>query len=107
HKFEAHYTDTLIAPYPTRRDVYDARSPIHFVDRLRCPMIFFQGLEDKIVPPSQAECMVAALRGKGTAVEYHAFEGEQHGFRRAEPTGPCPRSDFQFSGRVSGFTAAP
>jgi len=84
HKFEARYLDGLVGPYPERRDLYRERSPIHFVDRLRVPIAFFQGAEDAIVPPDQAEAMVAALRGKGIPVQYLLFDGEQHGFRRAD-----------------------
>jgi len=84
HKFESRYNDTLIGPYPEARDVYVARSPIHFTDRLSCPIILFQGLEDKVVPPNQSEMMAEAARKKGLKVKYVAFEGEQHGFRKAE-----------------------
>jgi dipeptidyl aminopeptidase/acylaminoacyl peptidase len=84
HKFESRYLDGLIGPYPERRDLYVERSPIHFTDRLACPMILFQGLEDKVVPPNQAEKMVEAVRAKKLPVAYLAFEGERHGFRKAE-----------------------
>ncbi len=84
HKFESRYLDRLIGPYPERRDLYVERSPIYHAGRLECPVIFFQGLEDVVVPPNQAEMMVAALRSKGVPVAYVPFEGEQHGFRRAE-----------------------
>src|SRR5262249_47251232 len=84
HKFESHYEECLVGPYPARRDLYRARSPLHFTDRLSCPVIFFQGLEDKVVPPNQAETMVAALQAKGLPVAYVPFADEQHGFRRAE-----------------------
>ena len=84
HKFESRYLDRLIGPYPERRDLYVERSPVHHVDLLECPVIFFQGLEDEIVPPNQAEAMVAALQAKGLPVAYLAYEGEQHGFRKAE-----------------------
>jgi dipeptidyl aminopeptidase/acylaminoacyl peptidase len=84
HKFEARYNDTLIGPYPEARDVYRARSPIHFTDRLSCPIILFQGLEDKVVPPNQSEMIYDAARKKGLKVKYVTFEGEQHGFRKAE-----------------------
>ena len=84
HKFEARYNDSLIGPYPEARDVYVARSPIHFTDRLSCPIILFQGLEDKVVPPNQSEMMADAVRKKGLNVKYVTFEGEQHGFRKAE-----------------------
>lgn len=84
HKFESRYNETLIGPYPDQKDVYVARSPIHFTDRLSCPIILFQGLEDKVVPPNQSEMMADAARKKGLTVKYVAFEGEQHGFRKAE-----------------------
>src|SRR5581483_8858238 len=80
HKFEAKYTQRLVGPWPASRDLYIERSPIHHTDRLSAPVIFFQGLDDKIVPPNQAEMMVEALRKKGLPVAYVAFEGEQHGF---------------------------
>ncbi|MGH8587195.1 MAG: S9 family peptidase, partial [Gammaproteobacteria bacterium] len=83
HKFESRYLERLIGPYPERADLYRARSPIHAVERLACPVIFFQGLEDRVVPPAQAEKMVQALRNKKLPVAYLAFPGEQHGFRQA------------------------
>lgn len=83
HKFEAHYLNGLVAPYPEGEEVYRARSPIHHIDKLACPVIFLQGLEDKIVPPSQAEAMVDALKAKGIRTEYVTFADEAHGFRRA------------------------
>jgi dipeptidyl aminopeptidase/acylaminoacyl peptidase len=84
HKFESRYNDSLIGPYPAARDVYYARSPIHFTDRLSCPIILFQGLDDKVVPPNQSAMMADTLRKKGLKVKYVTFEGEQHGFRKAE-----------------------
>jgi dipeptidyl aminopeptidase/acylaminoacyl peptidase len=84
HKFESRYLEWLVAPYPERRDVFVQRSPIHHVDGIDKPLIVFQGLEDRIVPPNQAEMIVKALRDKGIRVVYVPFEGEQHGFRRAE-----------------------
>jgi dipeptidyl aminopeptidase/acylaminoacyl peptidase len=84
HKFESRYLDRLIGPYPERRDLYLARSPINHADRLSAPVIFFQGDEDRIVPPDQTEKMVAAIRAKGLPVAYLLFAGEQHGFRKAE-----------------------
>jgi dipeptidyl aminopeptidase/acylaminoacyl peptidase len=106
HKFESRYIDRLVAPYPEGRDVYQERSPIHHVDRLSCPVIFLQGLEDKIVPPNQAEEMVSALRRKGIPVAYLAFEGEQHGFRRAENIKRAMEAEFYFYSRVFGFEPA-
>jgi dipeptidyl aminopeptidase/acylaminoacyl peptidase len=106
HKFESRYTDWLVGPYPERKDLYVARSPVNFPDRLSCPVIFFQGLEDKVVPPSQAESMVAALRAKGLAAPYHAFPGEQHGFRRADTIRAVYQAELGFYGEVFGFTPA-
>lgn len=103
HKFESHYLDRMIGPYPERRDLYRERSPIHFVDRISCPMIFFQGLEDKVVPPSQAELMVNALREKGLPVAYIPFEGEQHGFRRAKNIKKSLDVELYFYSRIFGF----
>jgi len=84
HKFESRYNDSLIGPYPDARETYVERSPIHFTDRLSCPIILFQGLDDKVVPPNQSEMMAEAVRKKGIKVKYVTFEGEQHGFRKAE-----------------------
>ncbi|MFN2480198.1 MAG: prolyl oligopeptidase family serine peptidase [Pyrinomonadaceae bacterium] len=106
HKFESRYLDRLIAPYPEREDIYRARSPINFTDGLSCPVIFFQGLEDKVVPPNQAEMMVEALRKKGLPVAYVAFPGEQHGFRRAENIKRSLDGELYFYARVFGFELA-
>lgn len=106
HKFESRYLDRLIGPYPERRDLYYQRAPIHFTDRLNCPVIFFQGLEDKIVPPNQAEMMVAALKAKGLPVAYVPFEGEQHGFRRSENIKRALDGELYFYSRVFGFELA-
>jgi dipeptidyl aminopeptidase/acylaminoacyl peptidase len=106
HKFESRYLDNLIGPYPERRDLYIERSPINFADRLSCPVIFFQGLEDKVVPPNQAEMMVEALRKKGVPVAYVAFEGEQHGFRRAENIKRSLDGELYFYSRVFKFELA-
>ncbi|MFO1058306.1 MAG: S9 family peptidase [Dongiaceae bacterium] len=83
HKFESRYLDWLIGPWPEQAALYRERSPIHHIDRLKAPIAFFQGAEDKVVPPNQAEMMVDALRRKGIPAGYILFEGEQHGFRRA------------------------
>ncbi|MGC9525192.1 MAG: S9 family peptidase [Limnospira sp.] len=106
HKFESRYLDGLIGPYPERRDLYVERSPIHHSDRLSCPMIFFQGLEDKVVPPAQAEKMVEALSAKGLTVEYVTFAEEQHGFRRAENIKRALEDEFRFYTRVFGIADA-
>ena len=84
HKFESRYLDWLIGPYPERSDLYRERSPLTHADRLRRPVIFFQGADDRVVPPNQTELMVEALRRQGIPAGYLLFEGEQHGFRRAD-----------------------
>src|SRR5262249_23575874 len=84
HKFESRYLDWLIGPYPERADLYQERSPIAHAGGLRCPVIFFQGSEDKIVPPNQTEMMVDGVHRQNIPVGYLLFAGEQHGFRRAE-----------------------
>jgi dipeptidyl aminopeptidase/acylaminoacyl peptidase len=104
HKFESRYCEALIAPLAERPEVYVERSPITHADRLRCPVIFFQGLEDKVVPPDQTERLVQALRSKGLPTEYHAFPGEQHGFRRADTRKQVLEAELAFYGRVFGFT---
>ncbi|PSB16180.1 S9 family peptidase [Phormidesmis priestleyi ULC007] len=106
HKFESRYLDSLIGAYPAQKDLYDQRSPISAVDRLACPVIFFQGDEDKIVPPNQAEMMVNALRDKGIPVAYVLFEGEQHGFRKAENIKRALDGEFYFYSRVFKFYPA-
>jgi dipeptidyl aminopeptidase/acylaminoacyl peptidase len=106
HKFEARYLDGLVGPYPERRDLYRERSPIHHIDRISCPVIFLQGLEDKVVLPNQAEMMVDALRRKGIPVAYVPFEGEQHGFRRAESIKRALEAELYFYSQVFGFDLA-
>lgn len=106
HKFESRYTESLVGPYPAQRDIYYQRSPIHFADRLSCPVIFFQGLDDKVVLPGQSELMVQALRDKGVPVAYLPFEGEGHGFRRAENIKRSLDAELYFYGKVFGFTPA-
>jgi len=106
HKFESRYLDRLVGPYPESRDLYVERSPIHHVERLNNPVIFFQGLEDKVVPPNQAETMVEALRNKGIPVAYLPFEGEQHGFRRAENIKRALDAELYFYGCIFGFELA-
>jgi dipeptidyl aminopeptidase/acylaminoacyl peptidase len=106
HKFEARYLDTLVGPYPQRKDLYIERSPVHFVDNITAPLIVFQGLEDKIVPPSQSEIIVESLQRKGLPHAYLAFEGEQHGFRKAETIIRAAEAELYFYGRVFGFSPA-
>ena len=106
HKFESHYLDSLVGPYPERRDLYQERSPIYHVEGLSCPVIFFQGLEDKVVLPNQAEMMVEALHSKGVPVAYVPFEGEQHGFRRSQNIKRALDSELYFYGQIFGFELA-
>jgi dipeptidyl aminopeptidase/acylaminoacyl peptidase len=103
HKFESRYLDRLIGPYPEAQAIYRERSPIHFASRCTVPVILLQGLEDKVVPPAQAEVMVEALRANGVMHEYVAFEGEQHGFRKAESIVRAADAELSFYGRVLGF----
>ena len=100
HKFEARYTDRLIGPWPEARDVYEARSPIHHLDRFDTPLIVFQGLDDKVVPPNQSEMIVEALRAKGVECDYHAYEGEGHGFRNADTIIHQMNAELAFYRRV-------
>jgi dipeptidyl aminopeptidase/acylaminoacyl peptidase len=106
HKFESQYNVKLVGPYPERSDLYHERSPINFVDRISCPMIIFQGLEDKIVTPNQAELMVQALRAKGLPYAYIAFEGEQHGFRRKENIARSMEAELYFYSKIFNFHLA-
>ena len=106
HKFESRYLDGFMGPYPEKKEIYIARSPINFTDRLSCPVIFLQGLEDKVVPPNQAETMVKALRAKGIPVAYLPFEGEQHGFRHAKNIKRALDGELYFYSRVFGFELA-
>ncbi len=106
HKFESRYLDGLIGPYPEARETYYERSPIHFVDRISCPVILLQGKEDPVVPPSQAELMVESLKARGFPVAYVPFEGEQHGFRRAENIKRALESEYYFYSRIFEFEAA-
>ncbi len=103
HKFELHYSDKLIAPYPEGKRVYRERSAINYPDRITAPVIFFQGLEDVVVPPSQAETMVRSLRERGVPVAYIAFAGEQHGFRKAESIERSFEAELYFYSRIFGF----
>jgi dipeptidyl aminopeptidase/acylaminoacyl peptidase len=106
HKFESRYTSDLVAPPPQREQLYRERSPILHTDKLSCPMIFFQGLDDKVVPPAQSESMVQALRSRGIPVAYLAFEGEGHGFRRQENIRRSLEAELLFYAQVFGFEPA-
>ena len=106
HKFEAHYCDTLVGPYPERADLYRDRSAVYFADNLKLPVILFQGLEDKIVPPSQAEEFVAVCQKKKLPYAYVAFEGEQHGFRKKENIRRSIEGELFFLSQIFGFSTA-
>jgi dienelactone hydrolase len=106
HKFESHYTDYLIAPQPQAQALYRQRSPIHHADKLRSPMIFFQGLDDKVVPPPQSEVMVEALRRAGVPVAYLTLEGEGHGFRKLDSIVRTLEAELYFYLRMFGVTPA-
>ena len=84
HKFEARYLDSLVGRYPQELALYRERSPLHHADQLSCPVIFMQGTEDKVVPPAQAQMMAEAMRANDITCEILLFEGEQHGFRKAQ-----------------------
>ncbi len=105
HKFEAHYNEYLIAPQAIAAAIYHQRSPIHHTDKLSKPMIFFQGLDDKVVPPQQSEMMVEALRKRGIPVAYLTLEGEGHGFRKADSIIRTLESELAFYLRIFGLTS--
>jgi dipeptidyl aminopeptidase/acylaminoacyl peptidase len=106
HKFESRYLTDLIAPMPQREALYAERSPVHHAHRMTCPVIFFQGLDDKVVPPAQSESMVAAMRARGVRVAYLSFEGEGHGFRRKESLQRSLEAELSFYAQVFGFAPA-
>jgi dipeptidyl aminopeptidase/acylaminoacyl peptidase len=106
HKFESRYLDGLIGPYPAAKELYVERSPIHFTQRLNCPMILLQGLEDKVVPPDQSQKMFEAVRAKELPVAYIAYEGEQHGFRQAKNIKHSLDSELYFYSKIFKFTLA-
>lgn len=106
HKFESHYNEYLIAPKGQADAVYRQRSPINHTDRLSRPMIFFQGLDDKVVPPQQSQAMVAALQQRGIPVDYVELEGEGHGFRKAENIVRTLEAELDFYQRIFGLNPA-
>jgi dipeptidyl aminopeptidase/acylaminoacyl peptidase len=106
HKFESRYTDALIGPWPEAEAIYEERSPIFHTDLMHTPLILFQGLEDRVVLPAQSEAMAEALRKNGVPFAYLAFEGEQHGFRKAENIKATIEAALYFFGRVAGFEPA-
>lgn len=106
HKFESRYLDRLIGPYPAQAELYRARSPLYFTDKLACPVIFFQGLDDKVVPPNQAEMMFERLKAKGLPVAYVTFAGEGHGFRQAANIKRALEAELYFYACICGFELA-
>jgi dipeptidyl aminopeptidase/acylaminoacyl peptidase len=106
HKFESRYNAWLVGPWPEAEALWRERSPVNFADRIRAPIIILQGLEDAVVPPQQSEIVVDALRANHVPFAYLAFEGEQHGFRRAETEIRCLESELYFYGRILGFEPA-
>ncbi|MEA2622623.1 MAG: hypothetical protein QOH61_1533 [Chloroflexota bacterium] len=106
HKFESRYIDRILAPYPERADLFRQRSPIHYADRIRCPVLVLQGSDDMVVPRAQADRLVEALRGNGIPYAYLLFEGEGHGFRRSENMRRSLAAELSFYGQVLGFTPA-
>jgi dipeptidyl aminopeptidase/acylaminoacyl peptidase len=103
HKFESRYLFSLVGPYPEEAQRYWSRSPINFTDGISCPMLLLQGDEDRVVPPAQAEIMVDALKRKGLPYAYIVFEGEQHGFRKAESNRRALEAELSFYAQVLGF----
>ena len=104
HKFEARYMDSLVGAYPQDKQIYLDRSPLFHTEQLNCPVIFFQGSDDKVVPPNQAEAMVNALQAKGVPVAYVEFKGEGHGFRQADSIQRCLENELSFYAQIFGFT---
>ncbi len=106
HKFESHYLDRMVGPYPAERERYQARSPVFHADGFSCPVLVLQGLDDRVVPPSEAERIVAALAAKGIPHVYLAFPGEDHGFRQSANIIRSAQAELAFYGGVFGFTPA-
>ena len=106
HKFESRYMDSMVGPYPEMKDVYDQRSPIKHAHKLNCPVIFFQGLDDKVVLPAQSEEMFKVVRAKELPTAYLAYEGEGHGFRKAENMKKSLDSELYFYSKVFSFDLA-
>ncbi len=106
HKFEARYLDSLIGPYPEDRPRYVERSPIHHLDQLSAPILLLQGTEDRVVLPAQAEMLAEAARQQHLPVAMIMFEGEGHGFRRADTIKAATEAQIYFLGRILGFEPA-
>ncbi|GBR05169.1 peptidase [Acetobacter oeni] len=106
HKFEARYLDSLVGPWPDAEAVYRERSPLFMADRIRCPVLFLQGLDDRVVPPEQARAMVLALRENAAPCALYEFPGEGHGFRGEATIGQALLLELDFYGQVFGFVPA-
>jgi dipeptidyl aminopeptidase/acylaminoacyl peptidase len=106
HKFESHYDEYLVGPWPEAIELYRERSPVMHADSISDPLLLLQGLDDKVVPPSQSEAIVDALERRGIPYAYIAFAGEGHGFRKAENVKRASEAHLSFLGRVSGFEPA-
>ncbi|MFA0812929.1 prolyl oligopeptidase family serine peptidase [Microbulbifer epialgicus] len=106
HKFESRYLDKLVGPWPAAENIYHERSPINHVEKLGCPVIFFQGMEDKVVPPNQAETMVKALKERGIPVSHITFANEGHGFRSGDSIKMALEGELEFYSRIFGFPLA-
>jgi len=106
HKFESRYLERLVGPYPAMAERYRQRSPVHYLDEVSCPVLVLQGTEDRVVPPSQAEAIVAALAANAIPHAYLAFEGEGHGFRGETAIRAATEARLAFLGAVFGFAPA-
>jgi dipeptidyl aminopeptidase/acylaminoacyl peptidase len=106
HKFESHYDEYLVGPWPAAKDVYRERSPVSHADSISRPLLLLQGLDDKVVPPAQAEVIVDALKERGVPYAYIAYAGEGHGFRKAENVRHALAAHFSFLAQVFGFEPA-
>jgi dipeptidyl aminopeptidase/acylaminoacyl peptidase len=106
HKFESRYLDQVIGPYPERRDLYIERSPINHLAGFSAPLLLLQGLDDPVVPPNQSEMIFKALKSRGIPTAYLAFEGESHGFRKAQNQIRSLQAELYFYARVLDFATA-
>jgi dipeptidyl aminopeptidase/acylaminoacyl peptidase len=106
HKFESRYLDRMVGPYPETADLYRQRSPVHSVDTIACPTLILQGADDTVVPPAQAEAIVAALAANAIPHAYLLFEGEGHGFRGEPAIRRSLEAELSFLGQVFGFEPA-
>jgi dipeptidyl aminopeptidase/acylaminoacyl peptidase len=106
HKFESHYLDQLIGPYPEMKTIYQQRSPLYSVDNIQVPLLLLQGLDDKVVPPNQSQLIFDALKKNCIPTAYITFEGEGHGFRQPKNNIRSLNSELDFYGQIFGFTPA-